>query len=153
VIGTDEDYPWFNHGFTYSGHPVACAAALTNIEIIERDRICERVRELGPYFEKRLASLERLPLVGDVRGSHFMLCVENVADKEARELLPASVEIGKRIADHCQQRGLIVRPMGHLNVISPPLILTRDQIDELVDILGESIRATADDLVREGIWH
>jgi adenosylmethionine-8-amino-7-oxononanoate aminotransferase len=153
VISTDEDYPWFNHGFTYSGHPVACAAALANIEIIERDRICEHVRELGPYFEKRLASLESLPLVGDVRGSHFMLCVENVADKEARELLPASVEIGKRIAGHCQQRGLIVRPMGHLNVISPPLILTRDQIDELVDILGESIRATADDLVREGIWH
>ena len=60
--------------------------------------------------------------------------------------------IGKRITDHCEKRGLIVRPMGHLNVISPPLILTRDQIDELVDILGASIRATADDLVREGLW-
>jgi putrescine aminotransferase len=153
VISSDENQPWFNHGFTYSGHPVACAAALTNIEIIERDRICEHVVELGPYFEKRLASLENLPLVGDVRGSHFMLCVENVADKETREILPASADVGKRIAVHCERRGLIVRPVGHLNVISPPLILTRDQIDELVDILGRSIRATADDLVREGIWH
>jgi adenosylmethionine-8-amino-7-oxononanoate aminotransferase len=153
VISSDESQPWFNHGFTYSGHPVACAAALANIEIIERDRICEHVRELGPYFEKRLSSLESLPLVGDVRGSHFMLCVENVADKETREVLPASVNVGKRIANHCERRGLIVRPLGHLNVISPPLILTRDQIDDLVDILGASIRATADDLVREGIWH
>ncbi len=81
-----------------------------------------------------------------------MLCVESVADKGTKELLPASVEIGRRIADHCEQRGLIVRPMGHLNVISPPLILSREQIDELVDILGASIRATADDLVREGLW-
>jgi adenosylmethionine-8-amino-7-oxononanoate aminotransferase len=148
--GSDMD--WFNHGFTYSGHAVCCAAALANIEIMEREGICEHVREVGPYFEKRLASLEDLPLVGDVRGSHFMLCVESVADKRTKELLPASVAIGKRIADHCELRGLIVRPIGHLNVISPPLILSREQIDELVDILGESIRATAVDLVREGLW-
>jgi adenosylmethionine-8-amino-7-oxononanoate aminotransferase len=142
---------WFNHGFTYSGHPVCCAAALKNIEIIERDRICEHVREVGPYFEKQLARLDSMPLVGDVRGSHFMLCVENVANKQTKELLPEGVDVGKRISDHCEKRGLIVRPVGHLNVISPPLILTRDGIDELVDILKASIEATADDLVREGI--
>jgi len=146
------DQETFSHGFTYSGHPVSCAAALANIEIIERDGICEHVREVGPYFEKRLATLENLPLVGNVRGSHFMLCVESVADKRTKELLPESIEIGKRISDHCERRGLIVRPIGHLNVISPPLILTRDQIDELVDILGASIQATADDLVRERLW-
>ncbi len=92
-----------------------------------------------------------MPLVGDVRGSHFMLCVENVANKRTKELLPEEVGIGKRISDHCEKRGLIVRPIGHLNVISPPLTLTRDEIDELVEILGASIEATADDLVREGI--
>jgi adenosylmethionine-8-amino-7-oxononanoate aminotransferase len=141
----------FNHGFTYSGHPVCCAAALKNIEIIERDRICEHVREVGPYFEKKLAHLESLPIVGDVRGSHFMLCVENVVNKQTKQLLPEEVKIGKRISDHCEKRGLIVRPLGHLNVISPPLTLTRDEIDELVEILKTSIEATADDLVREGI--
>jgi adenosylmethionine-8-amino-7-oxononanoate aminotransferase len=141
----------FDHGFTYSGHPVCCAVALKNIEIIERDRICEHVRELGPYFEKRLARLEGLPLVGGVRGSHFMLCVESVANKQTKELLPEEVGIGERISDHCEKRGLIVRPIGHLNVISPPLTLTRDEIDELVEILKASIEATADDLVREGI--
>ena len=152
VISRPESGPeWFNHGFTYSGHPVCCAAALKNIEIIERDRICEHVQEVGPYFEKRLAQLESVPLVGDVRGSHFMLCVENVANKQTKELLPEEVDVGKRISDHCEKRGLIVRPIGHLNVISPPLTLTRDEIDELVEILKASIEATADDLVREGV--
>ncbi|MFV1978169.1 MAG: aspartate aminotransferase family protein, partial [Myxococcota bacterium] len=76
---------------------------------------------------------------------------ENVANKQTKELLPEEVGIGKRISDHCEKRGLIVRPIGHLNVISPPLTLTRDEIDELVEILKTSIEATADDLVREGI--
>jgi adenosylmethionine-8-amino-7-oxononanoate aminotransferase len=140
------------HGFTYSGHALCCAVALKNIEIMERDGLCEHVREVGPYFEKRLASLEELPLVGEVRGSHFMLCVESVADKQTKAKLPAEIDIGKRIADHCETRGAIVRPVEHLSIISPPLTLTPDQIDELVEILGASIRATADDLVRENLW-
>jgi adenosylmethionine-8-amino-7-oxononanoate aminotransferase len=148
----DEDAEYYSHGFTYSGHPVCCAAALKVIEIMERDRICEHVQELGPYFEERLAGLKDLPLVGDVRGSHYMLCVENVADKETKELLPEEVDIGKRIADHCEMLGMIVRPVDHLNIISPPLTLTREQIDELVGILEQGIKATADDLVREGLW-
>jgi adenosylmethionine-8-amino-7-oxononanoate aminotransferase len=143
----------FGHGFTYSGHALCCAASLKNIEILERERICEHVREVGPYFEKQLASLRDLPLVGEVRGSHFMLCIENVADKESKELLPENVGIGKRIAGHCEKRGVMVRPIDHLNVLSPPLILERDQVDTIVGALRESIRATADDLVREGLWH
>jgi adenosylmethionine-8-amino-7-oxononanoate aminotransferase len=142
----------FTHGFTYSGHPVSCAAGNKNIEIIEREDICGHVREVGPYLEQQLATLLDLPIVGDVRGKHFMMCVENVADKETKELLPAEAHIGNRIADHCQKRGLIVRPMAHLNVLSPPLILTKEQIDTMVAILRESITAATDDLVREGLW-
>jgi putrescine aminotransferase len=143
---------FFSHGYTYTGHALCCAAALKNIEILEREDICGHVREVGPYFEKQLSTLVDLPTVGEVRGSHFMLCVENVADKETKELLPREANIGKRIADQCEERGLIVRPLGHLNVISPPLILTREQIDTIVEILRTSIEATADDLVREGLW-
>jgi adenosylmethionine-8-amino-7-oxononanoate aminotransferase len=147
-----EENEFISHGFTWSGHPVCCAAALANIEILERERICEHVREVGPYFEKQLATLLDLPIVGDVRGSHFMLCVENVADPETKALFPDEVDIGQRIADHCQQRGLLVRPVYHLNILSPPLILTRDQIDSLVSVLRESIVATMDDLTRGGLW-
>ncbi|MFZ5790854.1 MAG: aminotransferase [Pseudomonadota bacterium] len=151
VISAADPDGWFTHGFTYSGHPVACAAGLKNIEIMERERICEHVREVGPYFERHLGELLDLPLVGDVRGSHFMLCVENVQDKESKALLDEEINVGGRIAEHCQARELIVRPLGHLNVMSPPLILTRAQIDELVAILAASIKATADDLTREGV--
>ena len=142
----------FTHGFTYSGHPISCAAGLKNIEIMERDDICGHVRDVGPYLEEQLASLLEHPIVGDVRGSHFMMCIENVANKETKALLPAEVAIGDRIAAHCQSRGVIVRPIAHLNVLSPPLILPRQQIDTMVEVLHDSIRATQDDLIREGIW-
>lgn len=142
----------FTHGFTYSGHPVSCSAGNKNIEILEREDICGHVRELGPYLEQQLATLLEFPIVGDVRGKRFMMCIENVADKETKELLPAGANIGARIADHSQKRGLIVRPLAHLNIISPPLILTREQVDTMVGILRESITATMDDLTREGLW-
>jgi len=142
----------FTHGFTYSGHPVSCAAGLKNIEIMERDNLCGYVRELGPYFETQLDTLRDLPIVGDVRGKCFMMCVENVADRNTKELFPAEVHIGNRIADHCEKRGLIIRPIAHLNVMSPPLTLTREQIDQFVSILRESIEATLADLKVQGIW-
>ena len=140
----------FTHGYTYSGHPVCCAAGLKNIEIMEREDICGHVRRTGPYFEQKLATLQDLPLVGDVRGSHFMLCVENVGNKETKTLLPPEVGVGKRIADACQSRGVLVRPIAHLNVLSPPLTLRTSEIDILVDTLRESITQVASDLVAEG---
>jgi adenosylmethionine-8-amino-7-oxononanoate aminotransferase len=142
----------FTHGFTYSGHPVVCAAGVKNIEIMEREDICGHVRDVGPYFESQLRTLLDYPIVGDVRGSHFMMCIENVADKATKEIFPAEVAIGQRIAHHCQQRGLIVRPIAHLNVMSPPLILDRSQIDTVVSTLAKSIEATMDELKAEGLW-
>jgi adenosylmethionine-8-amino-7-oxononanoate aminotransferase len=143
----------FAHGFTYSGHPVCCAAALKNIEIMEREDLCGHVRRVGPYFSERLATLSDLGIVGDVRGSHFMQCVENVADKETRQLFDPSVHVGDRVANACERRGLIVRPIAHLNVLSPPLVLTTDQIDWMVDVLREGIIEVQADLLAEGIWN
>jgi len=136
----------FSTGFTYSGHPVACAVALKNIEIMEREKICENVLAVGPYLEQQLKTLKDLPIVGDVRGSHFMMCIESVANKETKELIPYEANVGKRIAQHCQKRGLIVRPIAHLNVLSPPLIWTRDTVDEVVFILRAAIESTIIDL-------
>jgi adenosylmethionine-8-amino-7-oxononanoate aminotransferase len=148
-----EEGALFTHGFTYSGHPVSCAAALKNIEIIERDGICDLVRDVGKYFEIQLKeALSPLPLVGDVRGSHYMMCVENVANKETKELLPDEISVGNRIADKCQQKGVIIRPLAHKNVMSPPLILTRNQVDRIVEVLYKSIQEVQDELVAEGVW-
>jgi adenosylmethionine-8-amino-7-oxononanoate aminotransferase len=151
VIAAPSPDAWFTHGFTYSGHPVACVAGLKNIEIMERRDILGHVRRVGPYLQARLAELRDLPLVGDVRGSHFMQCTEYVADKASKRLLPDEVNVGKRISDHCERHGVIVRPLAHLNILSPPLVLTRGEADQLVEGLAAGIRATADDLVRAGV--
>lgn len=147
------DNPYFTHGFTYSGHALSCAVGLRNIEILEQDRYCEHVQEWGPYFEQSLKKLEELPIVGEVRGSHYMLSLEMVSDQERKLAFPDEVVIAKRIYYHCKDRGLIIRPIGSLNVLSPPLTYDKAAIDETVDILEKSIRATMDDLVREGLWN
>ena len=146
VIANGDPDRWYASGFTYTGHPVCCAAALKNIEILERENLIERVRETGTYFEERLKTLLDLPLVGDVRGKKLMMCVENVADKETKALLPDDVNIGKRVANAAEKRGLIVRPLGHLNVMSPPLTITKDEIDIIVDNLGKAIEEVRQDL-------
>jgi adenosylmethionine-8-amino-7-oxononanoate aminotransferase len=142
---------WFTSGFTYAGHPVACAAALENLRIIEHEGLLHNAATVGAYFEERLGGLRDLPLVGDVRGRKLMMCVEVVADKSTKKTLPDALNDSKRIADACERRGLIVRPIGHLNVMSPPLVITRDQIDFIVDTLGDAIAEVADGLVREGV--
>ncbi|MES3677342.1 aminotransferase [Halomonas elongata] len=140
----------FTHGFTYSGHPVSCAAGLKNIEIMERESLCEHVEDVGDYFERRLHELEELEIVGDVRGRKFMMCLENVADKTTKELIAPEAKVGNRIADECQQRGLIVRPLAHMNILSPTLILNRDHVDFVVATLRESIEATTASLKADG---
>ncbi len=152
VISAPDPDGWFTNGFTYSGHPVACAAGLANIALMEREDICGHVRRVGPLLEQRLQALRDLPIVGDVRGSHFMMCVENVADPATGEPFPEEVNIGKRISDHCERLGLIVRPIGALNIISPPLILGEAEIEALAAILRRGIEATMADLAAEGLW-
>lgn len=139
----------FMHGMTYSGHPACCAAALANIAIIESEGICEHVQTVGPYFEQTLKQLGDLDIVGDVRGSHFMIGLEFVRNRQSKEAFADAVGIGTRVAMKAQARGLIVRPLGHMIVLSPPLILDRGQIDEIAQILRDSIQAVTDDLHRE----
>lgn len=146
VISHGDSDRVFANGFTYSGHPVSCAASLKVIEIMRRERILDHVREVGPYFESRLEALRELPIVGDVRGRKFMMCVEFVADKETKELFPASMDIGRHVASHCEQLGLLVRPLVHLNVMSPALTLTTQEIDFIVDKLRQGIVRTQQDL-------
>lgn len=141
---------WFTSGFTYSGHPVACAAALKSIEITEAEGLLENAARVGDYFLDRLKALEGLPLVGQVRGRRLMVCVENVANKLTKEPLPDGVNESKRISDAAEAMGMMVRPMGHLNVMSPPLVITEAQVDFVAETLERAIRQVTDELVREG---
>lgn len=136
----------FLHGMTYSGHPACCAAALANLDIIENDQICEHVKTVGPHFESSLRELADLAIVGDVRGSHFMMGLEFVRNKKTKQYFDEDVGIGMLVSRHAQNRGLIVRPLGAMIVLSPPLILSIEQIDEIATTLRESIIAAMADL-------
>jgi len=148
--GDEEDDAYFSNGYTYSGHPVSCAAALANIDIMERENLLEHARDVGPYFMERLETLRELPLVVDVRGVGLMASVEcAIPGKESLEL---DYEIGNRIDEHCQRLGLLVRPLYHMCVLSPPIVITRSQIDDMVKILRRSIELATKDLKQEGFW-
>jgi putrescine---pyruvate transaminase len=141
---------WFTSGLTYAGHPVACAAGLKNIEIMEREDLLANAAGVGSYFQSRLKALEALPLVGQVRGQGLMLCVENVADKHSKNPLPDGADESKRISNACEAMGLLVRPIGHLNVMSPPLIITQNDVDFIAEVLEKAIVQVTGDLTREG---
>jgi adenosylmethionine-8-amino-7-oxononanoate aminotransferase len=140
----------FLHGMTYSGHPAACAAALANIALMEKEDLCGHVRAHGVRFAEALKSLEELPIVGEVRGSHFMQGIEFVSDKTSKTAFADDVNIGGRIAGNAQERGLIVRPLGSMAVLSPPLILGDEEIDFIANVMRDSIIATIEGLTSEG---
>jgi len=121
------------HGYTYSGHPVACAVALKNIEILQRDRLVERAgADIGPYLQAALRSLGDHPLVGEVRGLGMIGALELVADKAARRHFAPELEVGMRTRNHCFSNDLIMRAIGDIMVVSPPLTISRNEVDELV---------------------
>ncbi len=151
ISGENAHGIFFSNGYTYSGHPVCAAAALKNIEIIEKENMLEHVREVGPYFQQQLKTLEDIPIVGEVRGHGLMVCVECVLGED-ESLLEHDYQMGFRIDQHCQQLGLMVRPIINMCVMSPPLIINRAQIDEMVGILREGIVRAMHDLEKEGLW-
>ncbi len=153
LSGAEVEGAVFSSGFTYSGHPVACAAALKNIEIIEHENLLENAREVGAYFQARLRELNDIPIVGDVRGLGLMACVECTLSNDGEDPSALNARIGDRIDAHCQELGLLVRPMYNMSVMSPPLTITREQIDEMVDILRRGIERAMEDVRREGIWN
>ena len=122
----------FNHGFTYSGHPVAAAVALENIRILRDEKIIEKVQaETAPYLQKRLRELNDHPLVGEVRGVGMLGAIELVQDKATRKRYEGR-GVGMICRQFCFDNGLIMRAVGDTMIISPPLVITRDEIDELV---------------------
>jgi putrescine aminotransferase len=122
----------FNHGFTYSGHPVAAAVALENIRILRDEKIIEHVREeTAPYLQKRLRELNDHPLVGEVRGVGLLGAIELVKDKSTRERYTGK-GVGMICRQFCFDNGLIMRAVGDTMIIAPPLVISFAEIDELV---------------------
>ena len=153
ISGDNADGCLYSNGYTWSGNPVACAAALASWDILEKENLLQNVLEVGPYFQEQLRTLAENPLVGNVRGTGLMAAVEmTIQGRDEEDLLEKDYAIGEMVDSHCQRLGLLVRPFINICIISPPLIITRAQVDELVTALREGLRLTLEDLREQGIW-
>jgi putrescine aminotransferase len=135
------------HGYTYSGHPVASAVALKNLEVLERENVVPRVKnEIGPYLQRRLReAFSEHPIVGEVRGVGLLAAVELVRDKKERKFFPDPGNIGTHCRNYCFNDGLICRAIRDTMVLAPPLIIRESEIDEIVAKLKAAIDRTAKD--------
>jgi adenosylmethionine-8-amino-7-oxononanoate aminotransferase len=129
------------HAFTYSGHPTACAVGLANIDILERENLIEAVEQKGNKLLSGLRELAGHEHVGDVRGIGLMAGVEFVEDKSTRKSFNPSQKIGERVHQECVKRGLFSRIRGDIYLLAPPFVTSDGQIDRIVNIRGEAIRA------------
>ncbi|PIB25706.1 hypothetical protein BFP76_00835 [Amylibacter kogurei] len=135
---TSDDPVLFSNGYTYSAHPVSCAAALKNIEIMERENLLDHVKSVTPHFQKRLQDLRKYPIVGDVRGMGLLGCIEGRLSKDGSRLSDER-RIGQMLDDACEEMGLLVRPLINMCVFSPPLTITIGEIDQMFDILERAV--------------
>jgi putrescine aminotransferase len=133
----------FYHGYTYSGHPASCAVAIENIRIMQRENLIDRVRDdIGPYLQERWAKLGEHPLVGETRMVGLMGALELVANKETLEKFDEDKGVGAICRDFLVNNGLVMRTVGDTIVVAPPLIITHDQVDELVEIAWKCLDLT-----------
>ena len=141
----------FNHGYTYSGHPVACAVALANIRLVRELKLVEHVRDdAGPHLAQHFAALAEHPLVGDAETCGLMGALLLVKDKTHGTAFAEEVSIGMVCRGHCFANGLIMRAVGDRMIIAPPLIITCAQIDEMVALIRRCLDLTLADAQRNG---
>ncbi len=141
----------FEHGYTYSGHPVACAVALANISLIQDQNLVGHVHDdVGPHLAQAFALLGEHPLVGDAETCGLMGALLLVKDKAKLTPFDAAVGIGMVCRGHCFANGLVMRAVGNRMIIAPPLVITRGQIDEMVALIRRCLDLTLADARREG---
>ena len=141
----------FNHGYTYSGHPVACAVALANLDVMEREQLPQRVRtDIGPYLALRFAELDNHPLVGHAECCGFVAGMVLVKDRQRQERFNTDQPIGMLCRGHCFRRGLVMRAVGDRMIIAPPLTMTHAQIDEMMALIRECLDLTWRDARQNG---
>jgi putrescine aminotransferase len=147
LMSHDDD---FHHGYTFSGHPVACAVALKNLEIIERERLIQRVNEItGPALVRMLAKFRDHPLVGEVRSVGLLGAIELVADKRNRRRFADLGRVGLICRDHFFREGFIMRAVFDTMVMAPPLIWTQTQFDEAEQGIRRALDLTLNDVAGE----
>jgi adenosylmethionine---8-amino-7-oxononanoate aminotransferase len=133
------EFRTFFHGHTYTGNPLGCAAALANLKTFRRERTLSRLQSKIVYLERRLKSFTKLRHVGDIRRAGFMVGIELVQDRNSKKRFPAKQQVGHQVILEARRRGAILRPLGDVIVLMPPLSISRPELKELLDIAYKSI--------------
>ncbi|SEA42875.1 aminotransferase [Microbulbifer marinus] len=152
--GTDKYGP-IGHGWTYSGHALGAAAALANLDIIEKEDLITNTNVVGEYFQAKMhEAFDNHPLVGEYRGVALLGAIEFVADKDARQRFAPDLKVGPRISAQALKNGMIARAMPHQDTLgfAPPMVTTKDEVDEIVAIAEQSVNEVMDQLFKEGAW-
>ncbi|MEN6489188.1 MAG: aminotransferase class III-fold pyridoxal phosphate-dependent enzyme, partial [Smithella sp.] len=130
----------FFHGHTFTGNPLACAAALANIKLFEKESILEGLQEKIAVLTRALTPFSSLSHVGDVRQRGIMVGIELVEDKRTKKGYPPRQRVGHRVITEARQHGVLIRPLGDVIVLMPPLSITMDQLERLCMVTYEAIR-------------
>ncbi|KNA24573.1 hypothetical protein SOVF_014280 [Spinacia oleracea] len=132
----------FNHGFTYSGHPVSCAVALESLKLYKERNIVEQVRNLAPKFQDGMRTFADSPIIGEIRGTGLILGIEFTDNKSPNDPFPSEWGIGAYFATNCQKDGMIVREAADNVMLCPPLVISEEEINELISKFGKALKKT-----------
>jgi adenosylmethionine---8-amino-7-oxononanoate aminotransferase len=138
-LGRYEDFKTFFHGHSYTGNPLGCAVALANLEVFKKDKTLARLQPKIRTMARLLQPLWQLPHVGDIRQRGFMAAIELVEDKQTRKPYPLETRIGHRVTQEARRQGLLLRPLGHIMVLMPPLSTDAPTLTRMVAIMQRAI--------------
>jgi adenosylmethionine-8-amino-7-oxononanoate aminotransferase len=139
-LGRHEEFKAFYHGHTYTANPLACAAGIANLELFEKKKTLEKLQPKIRLIKKRLEDFYKLKHVGDIRQRGVMAGIELVKDKATKQSFEAKEKIGVRVIELARKKGAILRPLGPVIVLMPPLTMSERQLEQLLDIAFESIK-------------
>ena len=139
-LGEYWEFKTFFHGHTYTGNPVACAAALANLETFEKEQTLLKLRDKIAWLEGYLEKFQALRHVGEIRHKGFMVGIELVLNRETKEPYPDKDKIGIKVTQKARENGLIIRPLGNVIVLMPPLSITKDELDQITNVTFDAIK-------------
>jgi adenosylmethionine-8-amino-7-oxononanoate aminotransferase len=138
-LGEVQELKTFYHGHSYTGNPLACRAALASLELFKRERILERLRSKIQFLKRELKRFYQIPAVGEVRQKGLMVGIELVADRKRKTPFPVEARIGHKIVLEARRKGVIIRPLGDVMVLMPPLSITENELKRLTQVVFDSI--------------
>jgi adenosylmethionine-8-amino-7-oxononanoate aminotransferase len=138
-LGDYSEFKTFFHGHSYTGNPLGCAAAIANLGIFEKEAVLKKLKPKISFFKKQMAPWKRWKHVGEIRQTGMMIGIELVLDKKEKTPYPLTWRIGKKVCDEAKRNGVLLRPLGNIIVLMPPLSITQSEIKKLTEVVGVAI--------------